>query len=210
MSLFFPQDTGDRYDYFPGHFVYGDDIYVDDYYMDEKWWYTDIPGYMVSNKERVWSEKSQKFLKLKKMDKHGHLGVCLSYAGRRFYKYIHRMMADAFMYNRYNAPIVRHLDDNPENNELENLEWGTQYENMQDCKLNGRFHCITDEEREIGFAKARIPVLATNLETGESIRFRSQTDAARELGIQQANIWKVLNGERPRAGGYSFKYLPKD
>lgn len=50
-------------------------------------------------------------------------------------------------------------------------------------------------------------LMAVNLETGEETEFRSQTDAGRELGIQQANIWKVLNGERRSAGGYYFEYL---
>lgn len=34
---------------------------------------------------------------------------------------------------------------------------------------------------------------------GEKIRFRGQ-----------ANIWKVLNGERRHAGGYHFEYLKED
>ena len=82
-----------------------------------------------------------------------------------------------------------------------------QKDNWYDSVRNGTAHPPTDEDREIGFQKMRIPVLAVNLETGEETEFRSQTDAGRELGIQQANIWKVLNGERRSAGGYYFEYL---
>lgn len=41
----------------------------------------------------------------------------------------------------------------------------------------------------------------------EKIRkFRGQSEAGRILGIQQANIFKVLNGERRQTGGWTFEY----
>lgn len=202
-------ETG--YDYIPGEYVYGDDCYIPEEYMDERWWYVDgAPGYMVSDHCRVWSEKTQIFRKLKPMDKKGHMGVCLSVDGERDYRYIHKLMAEAFIPNPNNLPIVRHWDDNPKNNYLDNLLWGTQKDNAEDCRRNGRAHYVTPEEREIALEKMRIPVLAINLKTGEETRFRGQGEAALELGLQQANIWKVLNGKRNHTGGYYFKYLDKE
>lgn len=198
------------YDYVPGEYVYGDNCYVPDKYMEERWWYIkDAPGYMISDHCRVWSDVSQQFIKPKPMDNHGHLGVCLSVNGKPIYRYLHRLMAEAFLPNPYGLPIVRHLDDDPRNNYLDNLRWGTQKDNHDDCCRNGHARYPTPEDREIGLEKLRIPILATNLNTGEQIRFRGQTEAARFLGIQQANIWKVLNGERRHAGGYHFEYLEK-
>lgn len=199
-------------DGYPGEFVYGNDIYVDEYYSDERWkpinWgpYCDA-GYWVSNKGRVWSNKSQKFLKLKRLDKHGHLGVCLYDKGNDYYVYIHRLVAMAFKPNLNNYPIVRHIYDQPEYNECDDIEWGTMKDNAQDSIRNGHAKFPTEADREKGFEKVRRPILATNLETGESIKFRGQHEASRVLGIHQANIWKVLNGDRPRAQGYSFRYL---
>lgn len=40
--------------------------------------------------------------------------------------------------------------------------------------------------------------------------FESQNDAARKLNIPQSNIYKVLKGIRPRAGGYSFVYAESE
>lgn len=198
------------YDYFSGEQVYGDDCYISDDHMDERWWYVKgAPGYMVSDQCRVWSEKTQSFRKLKRMDKKGHMGLGLSVNGKTIYKYIHILMAEAFLPNPHNLPIVRHWDDNPKNNYLDNLRWGTQKDNHDDCVRNGHAYYPTPEDREIGLEKLRIPILATNLQTGEQTRFRGQTEAARLLGIQQANIWKVLNGERRHAGGYHFEYLEK-
>ena len=198
-------------DYLYGSSVYGDDIYVDDYYMDEKWAaISGIPGYMVSNKGRVWSERTQKFLKVKPMDAHGHLGVCLMHDGGRVYRYIHRLVAEAFIPNPDNLPVVRHLYDNPEYNSEEELAWGTQRDNAFDAMANGRAYMLTDEDRERSFRKTRTPIKATNVSTGESFTFKGQSEAGRTLRLPQANIWKVLNGQRPHAGGYYFEYVGGD
>lgn len=198
------------YEYFEGRFIYGDDIYVPNDYMDEKWWYIDdAPGYMISNYGRVWSKKRQSFIKPKPMDRHGHLGVCLCVDGQRIYRYIHRLMAKAFISNEKHYPIVRHLNDIPSDNAIENLQWGTQKDNARDSINNGNAHFITEIEREIGLSKMRIPVRAINIKTGEEIIFRGQTEASRILGVQQSNIWKVLRGERVHAGGYYFEYVDK-
>lgn len=189
-----------------GQYVYGDDMYLDDFYMDEKWAFINgFNDYMISDKARVWSRKSQRFLKLKPMDKHGYLGVCLKQNGVAYYKYIHRLVAEAFIPNPHNYPIVRHLNDNPEYNEEPELAWGTQKDNMHDAIKNGRAHFVTPEERRKGYVDRMTPVKATNLATGESSYYESQGEAGRSLNIPQANIWKVMRGERRTAGGYSFE-----
>lgn len=208
MSLFFPDDTDDMYDYFPGQFVYGDDLYTPEEYMDEKWWYVDEdPSYMISSKGRLWSSKSQKMLKLRDMDKHGHKGYTLSVNGKDVYRYVHRLIGKAFIPNPNNYPNVLHKDDDPEHNWVGNLYWGTQKDNHEDCVRNGRFKAFTDEDREKSYVKSRKPIIATNLETGEETHFRGQQEAARILGLQQANIGKVLHGEREKTCGYSFRFL---
>ena len=197
------------FDGYPGEFIYGDEMYIDDYYMEEKW--KPINGfrmeYWVSNKARVWSMKSEQFLKLKKLDRHGHLGVCLILDGVRHYEYIHRLVANAFIPNPKKLPIVRHLYDYPDHNTVEDIAWGTQLDNMRDAISNGNAYILTDEDREKGFEKSRTPIKAINLTTGEVFTFKGQGEASRILGIPQANIWKVLNHQRPRAQGYTFEYL---
>lgn len=207
MGIFF-DDADDMYDYFPGQFVYGDGIGETDEYMGEKWWYIDgAPGYMISDHGRVWSEKSQWFVKPKPMDKHGHMGVCLSVNGKPRYAYIHRLMAKAFIPNTYNDPIVRHLNDVPWDNDIDNLAWGTQRENWEDSYRNGNARLFTEEDREKGLEKLRRPVIATNLKTGEELRFRGQVEASKILGLQQSNVWKVLNGQRAHTQGWYFEYV---
>lgn len=196
------------YDQIPGDFIHGPDLHLDESHMDELWEYIPgFPGYMISDHCRVWSERSQMFLKPKRIDRSGHLGFCLFVNGQARYVYLHRLMAEAFIPNPHNYPIVRHLDDDRENNELENLAWGTQRDNWYDSVRNGTAHPPTDEDREIGFKKVRKPIVAVNLSTGERLRFPGQSEAARRLGLQQANVWKVLNGQRPQTEGWYFEYI---
>lgn len=198
------------YDRIPGDFVHGPDVYLDDAYMDEVWEYIQgIPGYMISDHGRVWSEKSKIFLKPKPLDRSGHLGFALSVNGRPHYVYLHRLMAEAFIPNPENYPIVRHLNDMKDDNDLKNLAWGTQRHNWEDSVQNGTAQPPRKEWREIGLKKMRKPVIATNLTTGKRVRFSSQTEAARKLGLQQANVWKVLTGERSHCGGWTFEYARK-
>lgn len=211
MSLFFEEDTDDIYDYLPSQFVYGDGVYTPDEYMGEKWWYIPgAPNYMISNMGRVWSEKTQHFLKHKKMDREGHMGVCLSVEGRPHYHYIHRLMAEAFIDNPNKLPVVRHLNDVPDDNDLDNLAWGTQRENAYDALRNGKtFRAKPEVRARIALEQSK-PILCVNLKTDERTIFTGQNEAARALGMQQANIWKVLNNQRPQTCGYYFEYLRKD
>lgn len=195
-------------DEFPGEFVYGDDIFVDEYYAEERW--KPIAGfekdYWISDHARVWSVKRRIFLTPKLLDDHGHLGVCLYKNKTRYYRYLHRLVAEAFIPNPNRYPMVRHLNDVPDFNEVDDIDWGTQRDNYYDSVRNRTAYMISDADREKGYAATRKPIIATNLSTREEIFFRGQTEAARILNIQQANIWKVLNGERLHAGGFTFKY----
>lgn len=52
-------------------------------------------------------------------------------------KYVHRVVAEAFLSNPKSKPNVNHLDCNVKNNTLANLEWCTQSENINYQVLQG-------------------------------------------------------------------------
>lgn len=174
--------------------------------LDERWKQIDgHPDYYVSDSGRVWSSKRQKFLTPRKNDKKGHLGFSMDSK----YPYLHRILAKAFIENPENEPVVRHLDDDVTNNELENLAWGTQKDNIHDCIRNRNNYILTPEDREKHLVNQRTPIKATNRSTGEIMIFESQCEAANSLKLQQSNIHKTLVGERNHTGGWAFEKIEK-
>lgn len=197
-------------DGYPGEFVYGDDCYVDDYYMDERWKRdSDYPHCWVSNKERVYNENTKQFSYGSSCNTLGHIDLSIKTPTGRKHKYLHQMMAQAFIPNPYNLPLVRHLDDDPTNNKLDNLAWGTPLDNTRDCIDHGRFYYFTDEDRESAMQKRRDPVVAVNLRNHSEQEFESQQEASRILGISQASISNVILGKIKSVCDYYF-YRPKD
>lgn len=68
----------------------------------------------------------------------GHYDVLLKKNGLQKRMWVHRIVAQTFLDNPDSLPIVNHLDHNPGNNEVSNLEWCTQGHNVRHCHDNGR------------------------------------------------------------------------
>ncbi len=81
--------------------------------------------YEVSTWGRVWSYLSNKFLK-PYCNGRGYLRVSLNPGNK--WMAIHRLVAQAFIPNPDNHPIVDHIDFNTINNHVENLQWHTSLE----------------------------------------------------------------------------------
>lgn len=58
-----------------------------------------------------------------------HLMVVLCKDGNMYPRLVHRLVAEAFVPNPENKPVVDHIDTNPRNNNAENLRWVTTREN---------------------------------------------------------------------------------
>lgn len=89
------------------------------------------PNYLVSNSGAIFSKITNKILKGVVL-KTGYVRVVLS---NRKQRCVHRIVAETFISNPEGLPIVNHIDENPQNNCIENLEWVTHKENIQhSCK----------------------------------------------------------------------------
>jgi hypothetical protein len=112
--------------------------------IKESW--KDVEGfngdYQVSNLGRIRSFKwgRERLLKQHYRKKDGYLQIQFTRNGRgtgELYK-VHRLVAEAFIPNPEGKPFVCHADDNPSNNLVANLWWGTVQDNNADKVRKGR------------------------------------------------------------------------
>jgi len=66
----------------------------------------------------------------------GYHRVRLNLNGTGKNKTIHRLIAEAFIPNLYNLPMVNHIDGNKSNNAISNLEWCTAKNNSEHARDN--------------------------------------------------------------------------
>ena len=105
----------------------------------EKW--RDIPGYegfyQVSDLGNIRSIRFNKIRNMKSWDSHGYRAVELCMNNNRYTVGIHRLVALTFIPNPENKSEVNHKDRNKSNNNVENLEWVTQSENVAHAYRHG-------------------------------------------------------------------------
>lgn len=69
-------------------------------------------------------------IKSKHHDKDGYEGVNLKHKGIHTTKKVHRLVAEAFIENPENKPIVDHINGKRDDNRASNLRWCTQSQNL--------------------------------------------------------------------------------
>lgn len=112
--------------------------------MKEIW--KDIKGfeglYQISNLGNVKSlrhwRKQENFIMKQQPNSTGYLRVCLKLNRTEYHKFVHRLVAEAFIDNPNNFEVVNHLDCNPKNNIVTNLEWTTRKGNSEYMVKLGR------------------------------------------------------------------------
>lgn len=188
-----------------GEFIFGEYGWTPPGYEDELWkHYWQNCDYAVSTHGRVWSCRRNRFLQPVKSNRDGHLSITMCYHGMQKQVYIHRLVAEMFIPNPYNLPVVRHLDGDPTNNVVYNLAWGTTKDNWEDAVRHGTARPLSDDAREKALVLKKQPVIAISESDGSHFWFPSQSEAARELRLQIASISRCLEGRQKRSGRYTF------
>ena len=116
----------------------------------------DFQMYEISTFGRVKSLYTNKILKSYKSSKSAkgyYMQVSLYKNHKKHKENIHRLVANTFIPNPNNYPIINHKDENPSNNYIDNLEWCTY-------KYNCNYGTGV-ERQKLAKRKYRIPASVT-------------------------------------------------
>lgn len=142
-----------------------------------------FPKYEVSSLGRIRKISTNKLLYLKDHTA-GYKQVIIQEANKKYYLYVHRLVAEAFIDNPNDYPYINHKDEDKSNNSVENLEWCTP-------KYNANYG--TCKER---IGKAHHKKVKQYTKDGRFIKeWDSYSEVEQALGMTQGDISKYINSE---------------
>lgn len=190
--------------------------------MKEEW--RTVPNwdlYEISNygrlrsKDRIVRDNKGQYLKKGRLlkpvkDKYGYYTFWLKQDGKEKNMKIHRLVAFAFIPNPDKKPCINHIDNNPSNNRVDNLEWCTMKENTAWMIKQGRFKRTKQWLDRLHKSQEPIykAVKGTNIETGEILIFNS-VNSVREKGFQPSCVCVCCKHKKgvKQHKGYRWEYI---
>lgn len=138
--------------------------------------------------------------RIKSVRKHnGYLIVDLFHENIQRTIGVHQLVAQVFIPNPNNLPMINHKDENPANNCADNLEWCT-------CKHNINYgsRCEKYQESRRNHGKPIVKIAKSGVPVKEFRNLAEATDSIERSNRQ--HIWRALNNVCPTAYGFIWKY----
>ncbi len=167
-----------------------------------------LATYMVDTRGREW-RRPERFIKAI-LNYNGYWRVGLSKNGKFKRHYLHRLIAEAFIPNPNNLPCIDHINTNRKDNRIENLQWVTCKENLNNplSKINNAVGVESYlKEHRRGNSPFAIKIVGINLSTGEITKYDCIRDAS-EHGFCESYIAKCIREIKGTHRGY--KWLTQD
>jgi len=143
------------------------------------------------------------------LDQHGYWNVNMIIDRKPKKVKVHRLVAMAFIPNPEGKEEVNHIDNNPKNNVVSNLEWCTHKENMDWMHNTGRAIRTQEwlDKLHESQSKSYKKVIGTNLTTGEEIIFENM-NSVRKAGFQPSCVCYCCKGKRnvKQHKGFAWRY----
>lgn len=160
---------------------------------------------------RKYNKKIFKRILKQAIAKPGYYTINLTKNGKQQTYRIHRLVAETFIPNPYNYPIINHIDGNKLNNNINNLEWCTYKHNSKEAKKLGLLKSsINNLKRWNGkYGKEHNrskKVYQIDINTNEIIQmFYGIAEASRVTGINATNISACCNHSIKHKNGTSWQ-----
>lgn len=111
----------------------------------------------------------------------GYLSVLVGYFTNKdgkkigIRKYVHRLVAEAFLPNPENLPQVNHKDFDKSNNQVDNLEWISRADNIQHSHDNGKMQNRYKVGAVTVLTKDEVIECYTRVKSGEGVNAVAQS-----------------------------------
>lgn len=151
--------------------------------------------YQVSNLGNIKNFKNNKILN-GYYDKDGYKRICLYNKGKRYYPFVHRIVAETFIPNPDNLPCINHKNEIKDDNVISNLEWCT-------IKYNNNYG---NRNKKISINN-RKKVAQYSLNMNLIKKFNSITEASKEIKTSTSHISGCCKGKYKTVKGYIWKYI---
>jgi hypothetical protein len=135
----------------------------------------------------------------------GYQQVCL---GAGNYRYVHRIVAQAFIPNPDALPQVNHLDGVKSNNAATNLEWCSRSGNLKHAYEAGLLDKSACKNPKSGYEHGRSRAVVMSSISGHiQITYPSIRNASAETGVDASSIHGALHGKFKQAGGWRWHFF---
>jgi hypothetical protein len=104
---------------------------------------------------------------------------------------VHRLVATAFLPNHENKRTVNHIDSNRSNNELNNLEWCTDTENVNHALIKGRLVAPRNYGEKNGQSKLTVEQVLEIRKSNDTLSILSSM-----FGVAISTISSIKNKRR--------------
>lgn len=136
----------------------------------------------------------------------GYLTVNLRKNNKLYKKYIHRLVASAFIKNEYNYPCINHKDETRDNNVAENLEWCTyKYNNNYGSCIEKRKKNTDYKNRKKNFKNIKC-VYQYDIEGNLIKKYKSANEVFNILGYSEDGVRKCCNNVSKTYKGFVWQY----
>lgn len=100
--------------------------------------------YLLYENGTIYSEKRKRFLKGHETEE-GYIRIATAHKGKTVFFLLHRKIAEYFLPNPNNLPMVHHKNHIRSDNRVENLEWVSAEQNAQDHLTHSKQRIVSQE-----------------------------------------------------------------